>query len=207
MTVFYCVRHGKTIFNQQGIFQGGTVDSPLTEEGVMGAKNLGRQLETIRFDAAMVSSLKRAQDTCQLILAENQQMLEPKVIPALREMEFGTWDGKLEADYQHLEEFQQLVNEPHLYQAVTCGGETFEDVLNRSRQFFQKVTQENPEDTILVVSHGLLLQTFIKSMQGIELKDIRKGTALKNTSVSIIESDALDGTFVVKKWNCTNINN
>lgn len=207
MTVFYCVRHGKTIFNQQGIFQGGTVDSPLTEEGVIGAKNLGEQLRTIRFDDVKVSPLKRAQDTCKLILAANNQMIEPKVIPELREMEFGLWDGKPEADYQHLEEFQQLVNEPHLYRAVACGGETFADVLNSSQHFFKQATQEYPKGTILVVSHGLLLQTFIKSMQGIQLKEIRKGTPLKNTSVSIIESDAIGENFVVKKWNCTNINN
>lgn len=206
MTIFYCVRHGKTIFNQKGYFQGGTVDSPLTEEGINGAVHMGKQLGSVKFDKVMVSPLKRAQDTCKFILKENHYSHELITIPALREMEFGKWEGKREADYEHLEEFQQLVNKPHLYEALECGGETFDELLTRSFQFFEQTAQENPEATILIVSHGLLLQSFIKTVQGVHLEDIRKGTPLKNTSVSIIETTDQGQSFTVNKWNCINLN-
>ncbi|MHC5226807.1 histidine phosphatase family protein [Enterococcus sp. LJL99] len=202
MTIFYCVRHGKTIFNQQGYFQGGIVDSALIEEGINGAIHMGKQLRSIHFDKVLVSPLKRAQDTCKLILNENNYPHEVLTIPELREMEFGKWEGKREADYRHLEEFQQLVKEPHLYKAVASEGETFEDVLTRSFQFFERIAQENPDATVLIVSHGLLLQSFIKTIQGVKLADIRKGTPLKNTSVSIIESTDEGQSFMVNKWNC-----
>lgn len=35
---FYFIRHGKTVWNTEGLMQGHG-DSPLTEEGVNGAKN------------------------------------------------------------------------------------------------------------------------------------------------------------------------
>lgn len=205
MTIFYCVRHGKTVFNQQGYFQGGTVDSALIEEGINGAIQMGKQLGSIKFDKVLVSPLKRAQDTCKLILNENNYQYEILTSPELREMEFGRWEGKREADYRHLEEFQQLVKRPHLYKATICGGETFPELLTRSFQFFEKTAQENPDATILIVSHGLLLQSVIKTIQGVKLDDIRKGTPLKNTSVSIIESTDKGQSFTVNKWNCTEL--
>lgn len=205
MTVFYCVRHGKTMFNQKGIFQGSGVDSPLTEEGIQGAKHLGKQLSKITFDQVVVSPLKRAMDTCALLINENQMPLQPVIEPTIREMGFGEWEGKLEANYSHLTEFQQLVEAPHLYQASLNGGETFQEVVTRSFVFFETMAQKYPDATILVVSHGLFLQTFIKTVQGVEMANIRKGTPLKNTSVSIVESNDQGRSFRVKKWNCTTL--
>lgn len=205
MTIFYCVRHGKTRFNQEGIFQGGSVDSPLTEEGIKGAVHLGKQLSKINFDLVMVSPLRRAMDTCALLMEENQFPLDSIIQPTLKEMDFGKWEGELEAKYSHLTEFQQLVHAPHLYQATLCGGETFREVLTRSFTFFETMAKKYPDETILVVSHGLFLQTFIKTIQGVKMADLRKGTPLKNTSVSIIESKNQGKTFSVKRWNCTNL--
>ena len=37
---FYFIRHGKTVWNTEGLMQGHG-DSPLTEEGISGAKKTG----------------------------------------------------------------------------------------------------------------------------------------------------------------------
>ena len=48
---FYFIRHGKTVWNTEGLMQGHG-DSPLTEEGVNGAKKTGVALNHIPFVAA-----------------------------------------------------------------------------------------------------------------------------------------------------------
>lgn len=55
---FYFIRHGKTVWNTEGLMQGHG-DSPLTEEGVNGAKKTGVALNHIPFVAAYSSVLKR----------------------------------------------------------------------------------------------------------------------------------------------------
>ena len=55
---FYFIRHGKTVWNTEGLMQGHG-DSPLTEEGISGAKKTGIALNNIPFVAAYSSVLKR----------------------------------------------------------------------------------------------------------------------------------------------------
>ena len=56
---FYLIRHGETEYNVQGIMQGWT-DSPLTQNGVEPAKQLGIGLADISFVAAYTSDSGRA---------------------------------------------------------------------------------------------------------------------------------------------------
>ena len=62
-------RHGKTLFNTVGRVQG-WCDSPLTDEGIEVAENLGKGLKEagITFDAAYSSDLGRQRDTARLVL-------------------------------------------------------------------------------------------------------------------------------------------
>ena len=55
---FYFIRHGKTVWNTEGLMQGHG-DSPLTEEGINGAKKTGVALNNIPFIVAYSSILKR----------------------------------------------------------------------------------------------------------------------------------------------------
>ena len=66
---FYFIRHGKTVWNTEGLMQGHG-DSPLTEEGVIGAKKTGVALNNIPFVAAYSSVLKRTIATLILLVNE-----------------------------------------------------------------------------------------------------------------------------------------
>ena len=48
---FYFIRHGRTIWNEQGLMQG-SGDSPLTEEGIQSAVKTGQALQNVDFIAA-----------------------------------------------------------------------------------------------------------------------------------------------------------
>lgn len=89
----YFVRHGKTQWNLEGRFQGANGDSPLLEESVRDLEKLGDYLKDIEFDAVFSSDLKRASDTCKIIMSRNNH---PKAIsfqPALREWHLGKLEG------------------------------------------------------------------------------------------------------------------
>lgn len=203
MTTFYCVRHGKTEFNLNRVFQGGTADSPLLPEGIENAKKVGVALADIPFDAIFVSPQKRAQDTAKNILAHLNIDLEIKTVNDLREMEFGIWDGHPESDYQHLEEFQNLVHKPHLYDPTICGGETFEELINRSKAVIKDITQKYPDGRVLIVSHGLTLQSLLKHLDGSTIADIRSGRLLDNTSITVIKSVNDRDEYQIVDWNNT----
>lgn len=203
MTTFYCVRHGKTEFNLNKIFQGGLADSPLLLEGIENAEKVGTYLSDIDFNQAFSSPQKRAQDTANHLLKNHPSSLELETIENLREMEFGLWDGQPEKNYHHLEEFQNLVNDPHLYDPTDFHGESFDSVIKRMLAVFNQLSERFPNDTILIVSHGLALQTILKYFDGSPLSDIRKGRFLDNTSVTVIESTSDTSKYNILKWNDT----
>ena len=64
---FFVVRHGQTLFNVMGKVQG-WCDTPLTEEGVQGARALGRGLVDVDFTAAYASDSGRAVQTLETLL-------------------------------------------------------------------------------------------------------------------------------------------
>lgn len=54
----YFVRHGKTLWNLEGRFQGANGDSPLLESSKDDLRQLARELWDISFDAIYSSDLK-----------------------------------------------------------------------------------------------------------------------------------------------------
>ncbi|MEO6224328.1 MAG: histidine phosphatase family protein, partial [Sphingomicrobium sp.] len=91
----YLVRHGQTVWNRQGRFQG-AMDSPLTEKGrsqatVVGnclAELLGPQVQA----SLIVSPLGRARVTAALLAAARSY--HPIVLESrIREVSLGAWDG------------------------------------------------------------------------------------------------------------------
>jgi len=194
------MRHGKTEFNQAGIFQGGLVDSPLLDEGIDYAKKAGDYLKDISFDRVIVSPQQRAQDTANAFLSVHPSNPIKETILDIREMEFGTWDGTLEQSHEGHTQFEHLKYRPHLYDPSEFGGEDYTTLLNRTKQVFEHYATTYPDDTILVVSHGLTLQTILKYYQKHPLSKVRDGEFLGNTSISVIESNN-NLEFEVTKFN------
>ena len=111
---FYFIRHGKTVWNTEGLMQGHG-DSPLTEEGVNGAKKTGVALNHIPFIAVYSSVLKRTIATASHIIGERDIPLFHH--QGLNEQYFGTWEGQLVDTLREHPEFQQLIKDPANYKA------------------------------------------------------------------------------------------
>ena len=68
MTEFYLIRHGKTVFNQEGRFQGGKKDSALLKQSIEDAKKAGEYLKGTHFEAFFSSPMGRSKQTGKAVL-------------------------------------------------------------------------------------------------------------------------------------------
>lgn len=203
MTTFYFIRHGKTELNLQDCFQGGGIDSPLLEEGVQQAGLLGQYLAETAFDYVAVSTQKRAIDTANHILRENQHLnrLSVAYYDELREICFGEREGQvIDRDEQ---ETYYLQHRPDLYSPQKFGGEEIDSVVARGKKVLQELGEAYPEGKILIVAHGTFLILLINSLLKKDKSEWRKGGPLANTSISILTSDSKQENFELKLFNDT----
>jgi len=84
------VRHGATLWNKEGRYQGQT-DIPLSGEGIAQAEAVGRRLAAEPVCRVYSSDLARAKMTADIIARHHN--IEVKTDRRLREMYFGEWEG------------------------------------------------------------------------------------------------------------------
>ncbi|WP_301099463.1 histidine phosphatase family protein [Otariodibacter sp.] len=183
----YLIRHGRTEWNNAGLLQG-TCDSPLTEEGIEGAKITGNALSHIQFSACYSSLMKRAQDTADYIIGSRD-------IPhfhhkGLNEIHFGNWEGKKSADLSNHPEYILLRTDPKNYKAIESEGETIEQLYNRVMKAFQQIIDLHKynDENILIVSHGMTLTLLTAILKGLKWQEFRNPelhTFVANTAISI----------------------
>ncbi|MEP4198247.1 MAG: histidine phosphatase family protein [Aliishimia sp.] len=92
----YVLRHGETVWNAEGRFQG-ALNSPLTPKGLQQAAQQGEtlaKLDLTQFDVR-VSPQGRAFETAAIALARQATLL--RTDDRLREIEVGDWSGQLRA--------------------------------------------------------------------------------------------------------------
>lgn len=185
---FYYVRHGRTEYNRDGIFQGGRVDSPLVEESIYQVEDTGRALAGVDFARCYTSPLGRARQTAEIILAGRDVPIRP--LDDLREFDFGEVDGKPQKG--HLAQFVRC----YLRQDFSpIGGETGAQVRTRVRRAFQTMYDEGADgDQILVTAHGALMRYVLLEFyhQGNALTRKIKSETLKtpNAGIAVVTGDA-----------------
>jgi broad specificity phosphatase PhoE len=187
---FYLVRHGETLFNKQGRIQGYS-DSPLTQEGIEVAKNLGMGLKDVSFTAAYTSTSERAVDTANFIVNGRNLLLQTD--KRLKEINFGDWEGALGKDI--LKDHPDFFTNPTIFQSV--GGESTPEMVERLQAAMDLAIIENKGKggNVLVVSHGFAILNYLMKLDP-QSWDIKKG-GLPNSSVTTVEWK--DGKFKVIK--------
>ncbi len=163
-SVLYIVRHGLTKWNVEGRIQG-QLDSPLTDDGRQQATKLAHELATIDFTAIYASDLPRAYETAQ-ILAQNRELII-NASEHLRERSFGSVDGKLRTDVQHYyDRFAMLEKsvspQDRMKLRIVEDAENDEELFTRTAAFLREIAEKHAGETVLVVTHGAVMRTFLK---------------------------------------------
>ena len=110
MATLVLVRHGKSEWNEKGLWTGWR-NIPLAPIGFDEAKRTGEQLKDIHFDLAFSSALIRAQQTLEEILKTIDQTPPITNSEALNERDYGDYTEKNKWDIQKEvgeEEFQKI---------------------------------------------------------------------------------------------------
>ncbi|MEE3742837.1 histidine phosphatase family protein [Streptococcus dysgalactiae] len=197
----YFVRHGKTLWNLEGRFQGAGGDSPLLEESKDEIRLLGKSLSKISFDAVYTSDLPRAMATAAIILDSFDQ--EPILYHTnqLREWRLGKLEeakiATMTAIYpQQMSAFRHNLAQfkSHQFEA-----ESIYKTTHRVRQLIQSFGCKNYHN-VLIVGHGANLTASIRSLLGFEPALLLAKGGLDNASLTILETKN-GQDFQCLKWN------
>lgn len=150
------VRHGQTEYNREGRWQGQGTDLPLTATGREQAEAVAGELADRYGPACLAalytSDLRRALETARILAA--RLGLEPRVDPALREMDHGLFEGRTKAEI--------LARWPEAYAAFEADprhvrrpeGDSYGDLAARIWPALERIAARHRGERAVVVSHG-----------------------------------------------------
>lgn len=193
-TQFIVVRHGETAWNAAGIIQG-HLDSPLNEEGLAQAILLGEHLGREPFDAIYCSDLGRAQQTAQPLADRSGK--RPTLTAQLRERQLGVFQGltgvecraKFPQDYRRFHE-----RDP---EHVVPQGESIRQLYDRASTFIQELAARHHDATIVIITHGGVLDVLHRFVRSIALAQARD-FPVYNASINRIGCE--NGAWSVIQW-------
>jgi probable phosphoglycerate mutase len=180
LTEILLIRHGETLWNQQGRMQG-QQDSPLTPVGMNQARQLARRLKAVEFTALYSSDLGRAHQTARCIADETGH--EVIAEPGLRERNFGIFEGLTNTEIKARHPADYEVFAKRLPEYCMSGGESAAQFRERVVHTMERIVQRHPNETIVVVSHGLVLDALYRTATRMAL-DAPRGFPLLNCSVN-----------------------
>jgi len=201
MAILVLLRHGQSIFNQEGRFTG-WMDIDLSQKGREEAAQAGRLMKDCRldFDIVFTSVLKRAIRTAWIVLEEMDRMWIP-LLPCwrLNERSYGILEGEKKSEMDRIYGSSQVhlwrrgfsERPPALskddrrypgwdqrYRAIEEKDlprtESLQDAMQRMLPLWQEqiLPQLEKERNVLVVSHGNTIRSLIKHLEGISNEDI-----------------------------------
>lgn len=199
----YFVRHGRTVWNLEGRFQGASGDSPLLSESIDILKQLGQYLNEIHFDTIYSSDLPRAVKSAEIIQSQLQSPRPLKSIPDLREWQLGKLEGSKIATLNAIYPQQIKAFRSNLAQFDTrmFEAESLYSTTQRTIQFIKSL-KESPAENILIVGHGANLTASLRTLLGYKEAHLRKEGGLANASLTVLETDDFE-TFTLERWNDT----
>jgi broad specificity phosphatase PhoE len=158
--MIYLVRHGETVWNQEGRQQG-HLDSPLTPKGIAQARAAGRILRRILpvGDPVCIetSPLGRARHTAEILCAELGLAVSALVVtPLLTEHHLGVWQGLTHAGIDVQYPGARQAREANKWHYVVPGGESYALVDIRARQW---LTSQRHAPVTIAVTHEMLSRT------------------------------------------------
>lgn len=183
MITLYLVRHGQTVWNSSGRYQGRT-DVALSDLGLAQAKQTALWFKDVPLDGVITSPLIRASRTAESIADIRHLPLEKD--DRLKELSFGDWEGKT---YDEIEAIWPGMIEAMYHDAGDLQlphGESFEDCRKRCMEAVHDIIGRGDNKTWAIVCHGAALRTIICSMIHIPLSRCWN-LALSNACISAIQ--------------------
>lgn len=196
MTYLILLRHGESRWNLDNKFTG-WVDVPLSSNGIKEAMVSSKRLENFHIDTAFTSKLIRAQETLQLILADQEytgvflhentkrdkwsfhpKQLEANEIPiyssdALNERYYGKLQGLNKDTARTKYGKDKVFKWRRSWDIAPPGGESLKETYKRAVPYFKKeIFPALKKGNVVVSAHGNSLRAIIKFIDKISDDEI-----------------------------------
>ena len=183
-TELILIRHGETAWNRERRMQGQT-DTPLSDVGRAQAEAVGQRLAAHPFAALYSSDLSRAWDTAAAIARASGREIRRE--PALRERTFGLFEGLTydEMSLRYPDEHARFSSRDADYADYAVpGAESPRRFFERSLACLENIAAAHAGESVVVVTHGLVLDTLHRAAHKLPLEAKREAPLL-NASLNI----------------------
>jgi broad specificity phosphatase PhoE len=154
----YLARHGESELSLVGLTNGDPATAaPLTAAGREQARALGRVLAGERIDLCATSEFGRTQETADLALVGRE--VPRLVLPELNDIRFGEFEGR------ELTAYRVWAHAHGPEERVPGGGDSRAETVARYVRAYRTILAR-PEETILVVAHGLPIRYVLEAVEG-----------------------------------------
>lgn len=165
MKRYYFVRHGSTDYVENHIVHGVT-DIPLNANGLNQASQAAKALTGVKARHILTSHLSRCRQTAEMIGEELN--LTPQVIKGFEEMNFGWLEGRRYRD--HVKQKHNFIIrfwDLNIHRMIrVISGETQAKFRKRILKAWNKITELDLDDPIIIVGHGLAINKIFIQLFG-----------------------------------------
>lgn len=183
-TRVFLIRHGATSLTLEDRFAGSS-DVALSEEGRGQVASLAERLRDVAVDAIYTSPLVRTLETARILAAPHG--LEPRAEHALREIDYGRWEGLTRAEVERRFGAEYGIWEEDPFTIAPLGGESGVNVLNRVLPVMRGIVEQHRHRSVIVVSHKGTNRLLITSLLGFDLRGYRDRLDQSPAALNILD--------------------
>lgn len=191
MNCLYFVRHGEGQDNVAKQYSSRRVDNPLTERGILQARQTADFLVSESIDEIYSSPMKRAAETAQIIATRLEKELT--VLENFREVDVGDLEGKPFSD-ENWKLYHRITSAWFAGKSKVpfSGGESYADMWERWRKGLVQILAGKTNRNILLVGHaGIFIATLKDLCPELEV-DWLKNAECYNCSITELEVEMQD---------------
>jgi probable phosphoglycerate mutase len=195
-TQLLLIRHGETTWNAEHRIQG-QLDIPLSPLGVLQSARLAECLANEPIDAVYSSGQSRAWLTAAPLAA--RLGLEVIAEPRLRERSFGIFEGLTldEIAERYPPEFKKWRERDPAWRPE--GGESGQQLIDRVLSAVSDIGIKHPSQTVVLVSHGGVLDVLYRAARLLEWHAPREHQML-NAAVNRLTTSATPLLLSIERW-------
>lgn len=178
--MLYLLRHGQTDCTRTSRFCS-QHDPPLNAVGLAMAWSFARCYRRPPWRAVYSSPSRRAQETARIAAGTASIALEP----ALRELDYGSWDDIEQSSVASTPEYLAWVTDPEAHPPPN--GETPSAVVARATTALQRLREMHAGEDLLLVTHKAVIRTLVCHYMGIPVRLFRSRVASPVCSLTLLE--------------------
>ena len=192
-TEIYLIRHGESLGNLRGQFQGQT-DWDLTELGYKQAECAAKVFDNIHVDVVYASDLQRAFHTAETVAKRKNLPTIPE--RGFREIYAGEWEGRPFAELKDAYPESFTIWRNDIGRSRPDGGESVAELYVRVKATLDRVCAENPGKTLVIGTHAVPIRVLMTVLGGRPIEEAAQQDWVSNASITKLCYE--EGTYTIE---------